>query len=156
MKRMVAVVAALVGVVAFPGLGQAAITFDIQTGMGTADRANVQTAFGWTNAQFGQLKHDVVFTEVNRVATEYICTSGASGGGTTTYTTLVKSRWQGQFLLLGFGPTTVTNPTPPIGRGDPCPNGDGSTIFIILEDFYDGDLYATADGQSVYLGNFSL
>jgi hypothetical protein len=160
MKRMLAVVAALVGLVAFPGLGQAAITFDLQTGTGSVDRSDVQQAFGWTNAQFGQMKHDVVFIQENHVATTFSCTSGAVlvGGLTTYYRTLVKSSWQGQFVLLGYGSSTTTNfPNPPPGPGDPCPNGDGSTIIRAdSEDFYDGDLFATANGQSAYLGNFFL
>jgi hypothetical protein len=120
--------------------------------MGTADRANVQTAFGWTDAQFGRLKHDVAFEIVFTDAPEYACTSGAVlvGGPPVRTFTIVHSTWQGRYVFSGYGTSTTVGSL--LQPGDPCPNGDGSTVVREDAPFFTIDLDATVnDGPPVFI-----
>src|SRR5262249_27707808 len=120
---------AVAAVAAFPGTAGATVTFDLHTATGTVDRSDVQQGFGWTNAQFGQRKPDVVFETLEIFFAAYLYSSGTAmvgGPNRTTHTyTIVNSKWQGQYVLSGYGTSTTVGTLP--GPGDPCPSGDGST-----------------------------
>jgi hypothetical protein len=135
---------------AFAGAALASVTFDDTNGTGTVDRVDVQTAFGWTNAQFGQNKRDVTFTRVVSDGFSWLCSSGATPSTSTGTTIVVENTWRGKYVLLGYGARTETGI--PVSLGDPCPNGDGSTVVQLL-DFQPTPvfLYANYNGQTALL-----
>ena len=99
-----------------------------QDGTGFFSRATIERAFGWSDSQLGQNHKNVTFTLEIIEGGLVRCSSGARqvGPAVERDSVEIRSKWQGQFTLLGGGATTVLYPFPKIG--DPCPNGDGSVI----------------------------
>jgi hypothetical protein len=138
MRKLIAIAAAAVGLslaaeagaADYPRVvyqdGTGSIVY--QDGTGFFSRATIQRAFGWSDGQLGQNHKNVTFTLEIADGGLVRCSSGARqvGPAVERWSVEVKSKWQGQFTLLGYGATTILHPFPAVG--DPCPNDDGSVV----------------------------
>jgi hypothetical protein len=108
------------------------ILFNWSTHTGIVYRSTVQSAFGWTDKQMARNKQDVTFTFYSNIVALYRCSSGAETASwmANDYSeAVIKSKFQGDYTLLGDGDILHYASLP--GVGDSCPNGDGSTIAAL-------------------------
>ena len=156
MRKFLAVcvaVAALLGVAA----AQATVNFNTQTQVGTVDRSDVQSAFGWSNSQTAHNARRVTFVEWWFVYNEYLCSSNslADAGGVVEWG--INSQSHGMtYNLQGRSGQDSGSGAPTLGVGDACPNGDGSTVVRLTFSGVNGPiLMAQFGGQEATLAAYS-
>ena len=150
----------------------AAVTFDPATGTGFVGKGEVQTAFGWNNAQLQQRASSVSFSVESEAKYDVLCewTTGEGTRGeqhhevTVKKTTTVNSevatdpRANPQnkvtgFNLLGYGTTTTSGSVPVVGE-DCLGVGTDAKITNVEKISETGTLYVSYSGTKVALATF--
>ncbi|WP_156901827.1 hypothetical protein [Azohydromonas australica] len=164
--------AVVLGAAAFAAAVVAAVTFDPATGKGFVGKGDVQTAFGWSNAQLQSNAKNVGFTFSQHEQYTGTCTFTVETGGVrnrqtkSVTSTRVKNvnvsgdvgydvRVRNQ--ITGYNLTGYQNNLTVIGvalqNGDPCEGGNvgDGIISDVVQTGYQAALNAVYNGTSVRL-----
>jgi hypothetical protein len=149
----------------------AAVTFDPNTGTGFVGKGDVQTAFGWNNAQLQANGAGISFTYNATETYQAVCTfvTGEGTRGEKTHNAAIprhssvnsaiqyKTRTHNQidgFILTGFGITTTDGTVPVVGNACVANsdgvnhNGTWSSVTLISSS---GGLFVNYGGSNVLL-----
>jgi len=167
------VAAMLVGGFSFTTTVWAAVSFDPDNGTGFVGKGDIQTAFGWNNAQLQQNAEDVSFSTVKTATYDVVCqwVTGEGTRGEKTHqvtqeeTTEVnsdvvhKTRTNPQsavtgFQLTGFGDTTTSGDVPSVGDSCLGEGAEGTVQSVNLVSESGVTLIASFGGNDVTLGTF--
>jgi hypothetical protein len=138
-----------VAALALAGLASATVSVNYSGGTGTVDRADVQTAFGWTNAEMAHNKRGVTFALSWFRWDAYRCASGLLDSVASRTTYGITSRLQGDYILQGRDGTSTFSGSRLPAIGDACP--DGSTVTQLIPGDTSADLWARYGDQQVGL-----
>ena len=148
MRRLL-IVPVVLGALAIAGSAGAASAFNVSTGTGSVDRADVQAAFGWSHRQTARNAHDVTFSLDTFLSEEFRCQSGWDGYVSKDQSTVVNDGVGQDYTLTGYG---VTSSVQWPAVGDPCPSGDGSSVLSTGQFFaYPNNLIAHFGEQNATL-----
>lgn len=139
-KKMLAGVAIVGGLIAGAAAVDAAVSFDAATGEGFVGKGDVQTAFGWNNKQLQDNADDVRFRASATIVTEvsWTCTNSnndneqvrertttTSTSGVVTSVARLRNQVTG-FTLGGYDGTVVESSTTNGPQLNSCPSGPWS------------------------------
>lgn len=171
MKKLIGVAICL----AVAGIAFATVTFNPATGIGFCGKGDVQSAFGWNNAQLQANASGVTFSYSFSNYTEGVCewwtgpdnnrkvhykteTSGSEVNGSVAYDARKVNQING-FNLEGFGEDFTViegdydNPNFPMVLDGPCPGNPGNEgVWVeINTTSLGGGLYANYGDNSVLI-----
>jgi hypothetical protein len=168
MKKALVFIGSLVFTVAL----LATVTFDPNTGTGFVGKGDVQSAFGWNNAQAQLHGTEITFTfnstdtysatcefftgpDQHRVQHDVTIPRHVSVNGTITYDARTHKQIDG-YILTGFGEGSTSGGTVPV-VGEICVAGpgiaqDGTWVEVTLvSSGGDGGLFVNWNGSSVQI-----
>ena len=147
---------------------KASVIFDSETGEGFVGKGDVQTAFGWNNAQLQKNAGGVTFTYNKTDKYDVTCEWDTTTGGKDPKTihhevtnrknskvdagVLFEARKNSQitgFNLNGFNNESNSQAIPAVG--DSCPNGGDGIVTDVDSISSEGGLFVNYGGTSVLL-----
>ena len=165
--RKLTILGAFVLVAAIAAVGAfAAVTFDPATGTGFVGKGDVQTAFGWNNAQLQANAGGVAFSFSQTIDEELTCNPGNSQnvnarregtregtiGAAVSYDARRRNQING-FILTGFGASfenVILSGTPTDQAFANCVNNNG-TVTVVSSNNGPLALYVSHGGSLVQL-----
>jgi len=143
-----------------------ALQFDPNTGVGFVSKGQVQSAFGWNNAQLQQNASGITFTYDSTQDYEAVCQYFATNGSQVTHVTVnmhtavignitYETRGNRQvtgFNLTGYGSSQHTGgEIPVVGGHCQSPEGYAGAYTSVMATGTGGGLFVNSGGASVQL-----